>query len=206
MKISAIEKQKKDRQRYNIFMDGEFYSGLYEDTIVKYGLRTGDELSEADMEKIRSYDEFNYAKTSAYRFLAYRQRSKKEMILRLKQKKISLPSINKVIKLLEEQKYLNDEVFAYNFIKEKIKNKPLGKRVLADKLREKGISSEISEKVLKENYSEEDEFLSAGIVLKKYLNKGKFKSEYDKKSKCYRHLLSRGFDYDIINSVLSEMK
>ncbi|MBK8980736.1 MAG: hypothetical protein IPM38_00060 [Ignavibacteria bacterium] len=64
MRISRIEKQKKEKQRCNIFIDGIFSAGLYEDTIVKFGLRSGDEISEKEFEKIREYDEFNYAKSS----------------------------------------------------------------------------------------------------------------------------------------------
>ncbi|MBK8980737.1 MAG: RecX family transcriptional regulator [Ignavibacteria bacterium] len=62
------------------------------------------------------------------------------MVTKLKQKKLSDTAVNKVIKLLEEQKYLNDENFADNFVKEKIRNKKLVKRTLIGKLLEKGIS------------------------------------------------------------------
>ncbi|MFZ1321626.1 MAG: RecX family transcriptional regulator [Ignavibacteria bacterium] len=204
MKISGIEKQKKEKQRYNILIDGEFYTGLYEDTIFKFGLRIGDEISEKEIDEIKNYDEFNYAKTCAYRALAYRQRSKKELITKLKQKKISLPAIMKVIDLLEEQKYLNDEDFAENFVKEKIKNKPLGKRTLIYKLQEKGISKEISEDVTAKNYSAEDEYAAAAKLLIKFIKKGRFKDEYDKKSKCFRHLVSKGFNFETANRLLSE--
>ncbi|MBK9333351.1 MAG: RecX family transcriptional regulator [Ignavibacteria bacterium] len=203
MKISGIEKQKKEKQRCNIFIDGIFSTGLYEDTVVKFGLRSGDEISEKEFEKIREYDEFNYAKTSAYKFLSYRQRSKKEMVTKLKQKKLSEIAINKVIKLLEEQKYLNDENFADNFVKEKIRNKKVGKRTLIGKLLEKGISKEISESIISDNYPAEEEFAVAEKVLAKFVRSGKFKNDYDKKSKCFRHLISKGFDTDTANILLS---
>jgi regulatory protein len=54
MKITRIEKQIKFKNRYNIFLDGEFAFGLYDDTILKFGLRTNDELSD---EIIRSDQE-----------------------------------------------------------------------------------------------------------------------------------------------------
>lgn len=204
MKISGIEKQKKEKQRYNIFIDGEFYAGLYEDTIFKFGLRVGDEISEKNIVEIKNYDEYNYAKTCAYRSLAYRQRSKKELITKLKQKKISAQTIINVIELLEEQKYINDEDFAENFVKEKIKNKPSGKRTLIYKLQEKGISKEISEEATAKNYSPEDEYTAAAKLLSKFIKKGRFKNEYDKKSKCFRHLISKGFNFDTANRLLTE--
>ncbi len=204
MRISRIEKQKKEKQRCNIFIDGIFKAGLYEDTVVKFGLRSGDEISEKEFEKIREYDEYNYAKASAYKFLSYRQRSKKEMITKLKQKKLPDTAINKVIKLLEEQKYLNDEIFADNFVKEQIRNKKAGRRTLIGKLLEKGISREISETVVSENYPANEEFAAAEKVLAKFIRTGKFKNDYDKKSKCFRHLISKGFDTDTANTLLTK--
>lgn len=204
MKISRIEKQKKEKQRCNIFIDGIFKTGLYEDTVVKFGLRNGDEISEKEFEKIKEYDEFNYAKACAYKFLSYRQRSKKEITTKLKQKKLPDTAVKKVIKLLEEQKYLNDEIFAVNFVKEQIRNKKVGKRTLMGKLLEKGISREISETIVSENYPDDEEFAAAEKTLAKFIRSGKFKNEYDKKSKCFRHLISKGFDTDTANTLLSQ--
>jgi len=200
MKVTKIEKQKKERTRYNVFLDGEFAFGLYDDTILKFGLRTGDELEEKKIKVIKEFDEFNSGKKIAYSFLSYRQRSKKELTKKLKDKKISEAVIDKIIELLEEQKYIDDSSYAKMYIETKIRNKPLGKRLLQNKLYEKGIDKDNVEKILNENYSEEKEIESAKKLFKKYSKK--IKGE-DKKQKCYRYLLSRGFDYEIVNKVVN---
>ncbi|MBK8983871.1 MAG: RecX family transcriptional regulator [Ignavibacteria bacterium] len=92
------------------------------------------------------------------------------MVTKLKQKKLSDTAVNKVIKLLEEQKYLNDENFADNFVKEKIRNKKVGKRTLIGKLLEKGISKEISESIVSENYSADEEFEVAEKVRRSFFS------------------------------------
>lgn len=203
MKITKIEKQKKDRTRYNIFLDENFAFGLYDDTILKFGLRTGDEIEEKKISKIKEFDEFNYCKKIAYSFLSYKQRSKKELTKKLKDKKISETVINKIITLLEEQKYVDDKSYAKMYLETKIRNKPIGKRLLQNKLHEKGIDKETAEQTLTENYSEEKEIESAKKLFKKYSKKIRGKGAADIKQKCYRYLISRGFDYGIVNKVVN---
>lgn len=203
MVITKIEKQKKNKERYNISIDGDFAFGLYEDSLVKYGLRSGDELTSEKIKEMQEYDEFGYGKKVAYSFLAYKQRSKKELIKKLKLKKISDASIEKIVELLEKQKYLNDELFAGNFIEDKLNSRPIGKRLAKLKLSEKGIDKEVIEETLNKIYSEDKEAEYAERVLEKYVKKVKYKDAADKKNKCYRYLISKGFDFDTVKKVLS---
>jgi len=203
MVITKIEKQKKNKERYNISIDGDFAFGLYEDSLVKYGLRSGDILTSEKIKEMQEYDEFGYGKKVAYSFLAYKQRSKKELIKKLKLKKISDASIEKIVELLEKQKYLNDELFAGNFIEDKLNSRPIGKRLAKLKLSEKGIDKEVIEETLNKIYSEDKEAEYAERVLEKYVKKVKYKDAVDKKNKCYRYLISKGFDFDTVKKVLS---
>ena len=202
MKITKIEKQKKDKNRYNIFLDGEFSFGLYEDSVLKYGLRTEDELDEKKVAEMREFDEFTFGKKVAYSFLAYKQRSKKEIVKKLKLKKISSAAIDKITELLEKQKYVDDKTYAKNYLDDKLARRPVGKRLARLKLMEKGIEKETADNIIDENYSGEKEYELAQEVLKKYKKKVKCKDDADKKSKCYRHLISKGFDYEIISKLL----
>lgn len=203
MKITKIEIQKKDKHRYNIFIDGVFAFGLYEDSVLKYGLRTGDELNEEKIKEMREFDEFGYGKKTAYSFLAYKPRSKKDLVKKLKQKKLSDKIIEDIIELLEKQKYLDDKIYAKNYLEDKLNSKPIGKRLAKLKLFEKGIDKELIETTINENYSEDKEFELAQKLMKKYEKKVKFKDMADKKNKCYRYLISKGFDYEIAGRVLN---
>ncbi len=204
MKITKIEAQKKDRHRYNIFIDGSFAFGLYEDSVLKYGLRSGDELNEKKIIEMREFDEFGYGKKAAYSFLAYKPRSKKDLVKKLKQKKVSDKIIDDIIELLEKQKYLNDEIYARNYLEDKLNSKPIGKRLAKMKLLEKGIDKELVESAINENYSADKEFELAAKLMEKYEKKVKFKDQTDKKNKCYRYLISKGFDYETAGRVLNQ--
>jgi regulatory protein len=202
MKITKIEKQKKHKDRYNIFLDGEFAFGLYEDSLLKFGLRTNDELSDKEITEIKDYDGFIFGKTVAYSYLSYKQRSRKEVIQKLRKNKIPEEVIDKIISLLVEMKYINDESYAKLYLENKLSGKPMGNRLLRIKLQEKGIDRETTEKVIDENYDEEKELQSAEKLLEKYSEKVKGKNDFEKRKKCFNYLVSRGFDFELAGRVL----
>ncbi|MBI5403966.1 MAG: RecX family transcriptional regulator [Ignavibacteriae bacterium] len=201
-RITAIEPQKR-KGRYNVFLDEEFAFGADKETIFHFGLRKNDELSDEKINEIRDYDEFNLGKKTAFSFLGYKPRTEKELIKKLKEKKISVKNIEKTLKVLKDLKYLDDGQYAKMYLEEKLSRKPAGKRLISMKLAEKGIKKEVIENVMASQYSEEKEKKKAKELLIKYLKKVRAKSDLDKKQKCYRFLLSRGFDYEIVKSVCS---
>jgi regulatory protein len=165
-------------------------------------LRTKDELDEKRAEELKSYDEINFGKKVAYRFLNFKPRSEKEVKSKLKSHKLSDESIDKIIDSLKEFKFINDEQYAKMYIESKVSLKPEGRRSLKIRLAQKGIGKETSEKTVEENYTEETEFQKARELAIKYQKKVKAKTPIEKKQKCYKHLLSKGFSYDLINRVL----
>jgi len=199
--ITSIEEQKK-KGRYNIFLDGEYAFGLYKETIYHFGLRSKEELNDKKIEELKSYDEINFGKKVAYRFLNFKPRSEKEVRTKLKGHKLSDESIDKILDSLKEFKFVNDEQYAKMYIESRVSLKPEGRRSLKIKLAQKGIGKETSEKTVEENYTEETEFQKALDLVTKYQKKVKAKTPIEKKQKCYRHLLSKGFSYDLINRVL----
>ena len=46
VKISKVEVQAKNKSRVNVYVDGEFYTGLDLDTCVKYGLKANYEIEQ----------------------------------------------------------------------------------------------------------------------------------------------------------------
>jgi regulatory protein len=201
MIITSIEKQKK-KGRYNIFLDGEFAFGAYEDTVFQFGLRKNDELTQEKINEIIDFDEFNYGKKYAYNLLARFPKSEKEIRTKLKQKKISEKNIIRVISKLNELKVLDDKDFAKIFIESKLRTHPSGKGLLKNKLIEKGISKEIIEESLEKYYDDETEESKADKILTKYMNKKTSDDIYTKKRKCFQHLASKGFGFDLINELL----
>jgi len=63
-----------------VHLDGVPALELSDWTIGKYGLRTGDDLDEHTVDKIKSTEAETQAKNIAINYLSYRQRSSKEII------------------------------------------------------------------------------------------------------------------------------
>lgn len=204
MLITKIERQKKNKSRWSIFLDGEFVFGVSEDTIIKFGLRTNDELNDEEEKEIRDYDEFTYGKKAALDFLSYRQRSVKEIKDKLKKKLLSSSSVEKVITHLEKVGLIDDLAFAVEFVNAKLRMKPKGKRVLDQKLMEKGISKEVREKVLTDTFEHIDENELALQNFNKYFPRVKNKERMEQKKKIFEHLVRKGFDFDTVNQVIRE--
>lgn len=202
MNITKIEKQKKNNNRYNLYIEGEFFCGLYDDTILKFGIASGDELSEAKLNEIRDFDEYIYGKKTAFDYLSYRIRTIREIKKKLKSKKLNDHIIEKVINHLTELGLVNDEEFARQLVSEKIKNKPAGRRSLQQKLFEKGISKNISESVLNTLLTEDTEREIALKIYGKLKPKLKGLDKQDARKKIFDTLARKGFDFDIINEII----
>lgn len=204
MEITKIEQQLKNTERYNLYIDGEFLLGVYDETLLKFQLRKGDEITEEKLAEIRDYDEFNYGKGIAYKFLSYKPRSIKEVKNKLTYKKISKSSVEKIIDHLKKYDFVNDEVYAKMYLNEKISKKGMGKSMVQFKMIDKGIDKEMISKVIEENYPEEKQIESGKKLLEKYLKKkSKIEDKLELKKKCYQYLFSRGYSYPVISQILN---
>lgn len=203
MLITQISKQKKERRRYNLFLDNEFRCGLYEDTIAKFALCRGDEISEKKINEIINFDEYIYGKKTAFDYLSYRVRTVGEIRKKLKEKKISEASIEKVLSHIAELGLTNDEEFALQLVNEKIKNKSASRKVLKQKLFEKGIKADIADEVLEKAFSQVDEKSLALESFKKFRPKQKDDLN-SRRKKAYDFLARKGFDYSVIKEIVKE--
>ena len=204
MTITKLEKQKKAKQRWNIYVDGAFFCGLYEDTILKFGTHVNEELTGKELEDIKDFDEYVYAKNAAYHYLSYRIRTVSEIKKKLKEKKISEKGIIKVLDLLDKQKLTDDAAFARAMIEERLRLKPVGRKVLRQKLFEKGVPKQIAEEALEKTFSGAGEKDFALQNFKKYFPKIKGKDFSEQKRKTFDFLARKGFDFDVINEIIRE--
>lgn len=204
MLITKIERQKKDRNRCNLYIDGSFFCGLYDDTVLKYGIAPHDEITEKKLDEIKDFDEYIYGKKIAFDYLSYRVRTVSEIRKKLKSKKISGESVEKVLKHLNELKLTNDEEFAKQLIQEKIARNPSGKRVLKQKLFEKGISKEVSDEAIEKAFADIDEKELALKSFEKYYPRIKSQETDKKRKKAFDFLSRRGFNFDVINEIIKE--
>jgi regulatory protein len=201
MLITKILKCRRERNKYEVFIDDKPGLRVSESTLAKSGLYTGKDLDEKVIEQIIQADSREHAHQVAINFISYRPRSSKEIIDKLARKGFSHELALEVVDRLKELNLLNDLQFARMFVRDKLRGKPMGKAMLRRKLLEKGIAFQLSERVLKEYVTEENEQEAARTlaVRKMKMNRSRF-SALDPRARQKRlvdYLLSRGFSQDI---------
>ncbi len=138
--VTALEVQKKNKERVNVYLDDQFAFGL---TLLEAAaLRKGQILSDAEIAALRANDEMARAYDRAVQFLAYRPRSAAEIQRNLAEKDVDEAVIGAVLARLEAQGYVDDLAFARYWLSNRQEFHPEGARALRFELREKGIASQ----------------------------------------------------------------
>lgn len=142
----------------------------------------------------------------AVNLLAYKPRSEQELRVRLLEKEwTNAEIVEAVIDKLKEYNYLNDEQFANDFAASRLRQKPIGKRVLQQKLALKKLDKETVAAALETAFEETPESEVIERAIEKRLRlKGKPETREDSK-KFYDYLLRQGFSYDLVANKMREI-
>ncbi len=197
--ITQISMQTHSDKHCNIYLDGTYYCSLRLETVVENRLKVGQEISTEKLDEIQISSLYTHALDKAMGILAKSSKTEKQVRDYLQKKGFTLSLRDKVIEKLKEYRFVNDELYAENYV-ECYKSKK-GKYLIERELKLKGCGEEVIKKAL-ENVEEDMD--SAYEIAVKFL-KGK---ERDKKnlSSVYRKLLSKGYGYDTCNEVMDRLK
>lgn len=202
MKITDIEPQRK-KDRVNIYIDNKFAFGLSLELKYIYDLQIDKEINDDFIEDVLKEEEARKAINVALNFLSYRQRSEREIRNKLKEKGYEENYVERAISFCKDQNYIDDKVFAENFVKDKINLNNFGTLRLKRELMLKGIDEDTIESVLVEDNNDEYE-RALEIATKKYPT---YKD--DDRNKTYRKLggflQRKGYSFDIVNKILKEL-
>ena len=143
------------------------------------------------------------AKEIALRYLDHRPRSKNEVIDRLIKEDIASDVINEQVSDLEGLGLINDDAYAYMWIRSFVEHRPHGAFAVRHQLKKRGLGDEVIERQMNLHYPDE---LEVGRVLaqrqSKKIKTTKF-SEF--RQKLGNVLQRRGFAYDVIETLVDEM-
>ncbi len=198
MQITEISPQKK-KGRYNIFIDGAFYSGIDALSLLSAGFKVGDEVSREQLERYVLESETRSAFDRLARILAS-PHSKKEVKEKLLKAGYTSEVIERAIKKAEEYGYLSDEQYASMFVS----SKPLkSKKEIQAGLYNKGIDKATIEKSLMV-VTEDDEMERMACLAEKYLkNKPKDQKAFQG---LYGFLLRKGFSSEMVSQIIRSYK
>lgn len=192
--ITAIETQKRGRERVSIFLDGRFAFSVGRGVVEEHGLHPGQVLSDSRVEELAAADLFGKCLNAALRLLSYRPRSEAEIRTRLS-RRFNGETIEGVILQLRERQMIDDVAFAAFWREARDSFSPRGRRLLKVELMNKGIDRELIDEVLDGIDDEESAYRAAqkrGRTLAK--------EDYETfRRKLGAFLRRRGFSYGVVN-------
>ena len=146
--VTALSAQKKNPNRINVFLDGEFAFGL--SRIVAAWLRVGEILSEEKIARLKEQDSLEVATQRAIELISYRPRSEAEIRKRLTEKGFGAQEVEEVLGRLRQAGLVSDEAFARTWADNRSTFRPRSHRMVAAELRQKGVANETIEQALSE--------------------------------------------------------
>ena len=197
-KITQVEE--KGKNFYNIYVDGEFFLKILKETFFKCNLKVNSEISEQDLLKIIFNANNDICYNTAVNYVSIYYKTSKEIKDYLLKKGFEEETIEIAIQKLKEYNFINDFVYAENFIKYTTGK---GEKYIKFQLKNKGVDEKIINELL-ENRDDSIELENANNMAQKYL---KNKEMSDKTIKgLYTNLLGKGFSYGIIKKVCKNIK
>ena len=196
-KITALSVQKKNPNRVNIYLDGEFAFGVAR--ITAAWLKNGDELSDEKIARLQAEDTREWAYQQALLYLSYRVRSEKEIQQNLKKHELPEDVIEETIERLRKAGLANDNEFANTWVENRSTFRPRSRRALAMELRQKGIDDETVHSAI----SGVDENALAYEAAQKRLGRLKGLEWNDFRKKLSEFLARRGFPYSVIALIVT---
>lgn len=199
--ITDIQSQQRNRNRVNIYLDGEYAFSL--DRMTAPWLTIGRQIDNIEIARLQQKDELEIALRRSLHFLSIRARTEKEMTTYLDKKGYEPALIERVIARLKEDKLVDDLDFAQNWLDSRQRFRPRSKSLMKLELRQKGVADdEIEQALQSSNLDDLDLAMEAGRKLsRRYQNLEK--SEYDRKLGAA--LQRRGFSYGIVRECLPSL-
>lgn len=148
MRITALEPQAHNPERVNLSVDGKFLLGISAELMFKLGLHADQEISDDELEQIKSEEARQQAVERAINYLSFRPRSQAEVHRYLRKKETPPEIIEAVLERLKNLDYLNDRAFASFWVESRKQHSPRGSQGLRNELRMKGVEREVVEELV----------------------------------------------------------
>lgn len=195
-RITAIEPQKNNKNRVNLYIDGEFYAGLDTFTAEKHRLKTGAEADAAKLAEVTFDSECASAFEKAMGKINARMRSEYEIRVYLAEKAYPEAVIESAVEKLKHYRYIDDAEFCRLWIGSRRARSGILK--IRFELKTLGIEAEIIEEAFSGFPAQTEEAYRLAVKYRK-------SKEWDKR-KAFAYLMQKGFESDTIKAALEAVE
>ena len=199
-KITDMQIQKKNKTRANVYVDGEFAFALEMLTVMKLGLKIGQEVSQERLSEAIFDSEKSVAFEKAMDYLGRGMKTAKQMRDYLDKKGYDSRVVEYVVAKLKEYRYVDDDAYAKLYVERNAATK--GDRRLKQELIQKGIAVSRAEQYAVTD--DEQALANATNLAAKYM-KNKI-ATVKTLANLQRYLLNRGYGFDVVNTIVRGYK
>ncbi len=199
-KVTALQTQKRNKKRVNIYLDDQYAFALAD--IEATRLKIGQWLDDEEIKALQTAGECERAYSQALNFLSYRPRSAREVRRNLHGKGYSPTTIDAALERLERTGLVNDLEFGRYWIEQRESFRPRGAAMLRYELAQKGIDREIIATLL----DEIDEDALAYQAAQRWARPSKLSSPETFNKKLSAFLARRGFRYATVRETVSRIQ
>ena len=139
--MEIVKLSKKSNNLYKIEFSDNTSLNFYDDTIIKYNLLINKKLDAKTFKEIIAYNDEVSAYYKAINYIKQKLRTKKEIENKLKKLNYNKEIISNVIKKLENQGYLNDELYIKSYINDQINLSIKGPKKIKNELEKLGFKN-----------------------------------------------------------------
>lgn len=187
---------KKQGTRYQIEVDGAYWTIIDVEIIADFHLKKGMEVTEEMQEKVQRAADYRRGKERALYLLGYRDHCRKDLVDKLS-KNIDRDLAEEIADKMEELGFLDDRKYAEKLARHLILVKKRGERRALQEMALKGIDRETAVEAI--SLVEPDENLLQQLIERKYL---RYLGDEKGRNKVIAALMRLGHDYgDVIQAV-----
>ncbi|MBO6738797.1 MAG: regulatory protein RecX [Phycisphaerales bacterium] len=204
--ITSIRACADDPARVSLCVNHQRVGRVLLNTKLELKLEVGTPWTAPLAEALREELDRGNAYRAAVRILTKRAKSSGELRRKLREYRYESEAIEWSITRLTELGILNDEEYARTVVRSQLSRKPAGRRLLAGKLREKGIDQATTDLVLDEMLEDRDTIADARKLAQQAARS--ISDRYERDIRVRRisgRLARRGFDFDVIRKVVDEL-
>lgn len=204
--ITAITLQKRNKERYSLFVDSEFLIGIAEETLLEHQLKKGMKITPALFRKLQRAEGRFAVKSYMIKLLSRREHARRELFDKARRKEYPPDVINSVLDELEQKDFLNEERFAGQFARDKNNLNRWGPTKIKAHLLQKGIKKTVAEKAIAQAFEPVDMRERLTTLVQK--RRRRFLREEDifkRKKKVFDYLQRKGYRPGSIYNCLDDL-
>lgn len=196
MRISEIRPGQNNKKRFNIYTGDGFLFSCSADTLSRFDIAKGREISEEQIRVIRAADEEQAAREYAFSYASRGPKTEKQFRDKLLARGYSPESVQNAVEMLQEYGYIDDAAYAEAYAAELFETS--GRWAVKRKLAERGISSDIIEQVT----AAKDPHKALEKQLDRLLKRSRETDPEKIRGRLVRSLAAKGFDFDDIRTAV----